>query len=306
LVPVKPKPQFFCCLLVAIKNKMKTIPIRSITATQKEPNASEGFSIRDVRNLLAGKNMVQELHRHDFFYILALKKGTGAHAIDFTPYDICDNSFFFTRPGQVHQLELKAGSTGYLMVFKADFYYPNDKMSKQLLRKAGNVNFYQLDGDGGKKLFSILNYIFQEYTDKQEGYQEVIKANLGILFIELVRQNSKSLSKNVNLYTQQRLEEFLELLETHISRHKQVSYYADRLNLSPYQLNAITKTTLGKTCSELINEHIILESKRYLLATANQVNQLAYHLGYEDVSYFIRFFKKNTGYSPEAFRHNFK
>ena len=56
------------------------------------------------------------------------------------------------------------------------------------------------------------------------------------------------------------------------------------LNLSTYQLNAITKTTLGKTCSDLINEYIILEAKRYLLATSNKVNQIAYHLGYEDVS----------------------
>jgi AraC-like DNA-binding protein len=79
-----------------------------------------------------------------------------------------------------------------------------------------------------------------------------------------------------------------------------VSEYAAMMNLSTYQLNAITKQTLGKTCSQLIDEHIILEAKRYLLATANQVNQIADHLGYEDVSYFTRFFKKHTGYSPEC------
>jgi len=78
------------------------------------------------------------------------------------------------------------------------------------------------------------------------------------------------------------------------------------MHLSAYQLNAITKTALGKTSSELINEWIILESKRNLLATTNQINQIAFQLGYEDVSYFIRFFKKHTGYSPEAFRANFK
>jgi AraC family transcriptional activator of pobA len=74
------------------------------------------------------------------------------------------------------------------------------------------------------------------------------------------------------------------------------------MHLSGYQLNAITKTALGRSCSDLINERIILEAKRYLLATSEQVNQVADHLGYEDVSYFIRFFKKHTGYSPEAFR----
>lgn len=73
-----------------------------------------------------------------------------------------------------------------------------------------------------------------------------------------------------------------------------------------YQLNSIAKSMLGKTCSALINAHMILEAKRNLLATANQINQIASHLGYEDVSYFIRFFKKHTGYSPEQFRQNLK
>lgn len=285
---------------------MKNIPIRYIKATQKEPAFSGSFSIRDVRELLAGKDMIQELHRHDFFYILALKKGAGNHEIDFTACEVCDNSVFFMRPGQVHQLSLKAVSTGYLVAFKTDFYYSHDKVSSQLLRKASNMNSYYPDANSFKKLLSILTHIFQEYTDKQENYQDVIKANLGILFIELVRQHSKSLSNNIVPYTQERLEEFLGLLDTHISNHKQVSQYADMLNLTPYQLNAITKATLGKTCSELINEHIILESKRYLLATSNQVNQIADRLGYEDVSYFIRFFKKQTDYTPEAFRDNFR
>jgi AraC-like DNA-binding protein len=105
---------------------------------------------------------------------------------------------------------------------------------------------------------------------------------------------------------QEHLDKFLGLLEINIFTHKQVSQYAGMLNLSAYQLNTIAKTTLGKTSSELINEHIILEAKRCLLATSSQINQTAYRLGYEDVSYFIRFFKKHTGYSPEAFRNNFR
>jgi len=285
---------------------MESIPIRKINLSRKEPAFPEGFDIRDVRDLLAGKDMVQELHRHDFFYILTLKKGKGDHEIDFTSYEVGNNSIFFMRPGQVHQLTLKAGSTGYLMQFNADFFYSHDKVSSQRLRKTSNTNFYQLGSDKFKKLLSIVSDIFQEYTNGSEGYLEVIKANLGIFFIELVRLNNISHPDSVNSYTQEHLEKFLELLETHISRHKQVSGYARMLNLSIYQLNTITKTTLGKTCSELINEHIILESRRYLLATSGQVKEIAYHLGYEDVSYFIRFFKKHTGYTPEVFRHRFR
>jgi AraC-like DNA-binding protein len=282
---------------------MKEIPIRKINTPQKELNSSESFSIRHIPDLLAGKDMVQALHRHDFFYILALKKGKGDHEIDFTSYKISNHSVFFMRPGQVHQIKLKAGSTGYLLEFKTDFYHQDN--AAQLLRKASSMNVYQSDANKSKKLFSILTEIFHEYANKQESYQEVIKANLRIFFIELCRQRQIR-SKRVNMYAQELFEALLERLETHITKHKKVSEYADMLSLSAYQLNAVTKTMIGKTCSELIDEHIILESKRHLLATSNQINQIAYQLGYDDVSYFIRFFKKHTGYSPETFRNNFR
>ncbi|CAN5213004.1 helix-turn-helix transcriptional regulator [soil metagenome] len=287
---------------------MQNIPVRHIKPIQSETQFSESFGIRNVQDILAGKDMVQELHRHDFYFILALKKGKGSHVIDFTAYEIVDHSIFFMRPGQVHELALKAESIGYLMEFKSDFYYPSDKVSSQLLRNVSNLNLFTLDANSFKKLITLLAFNFAENVDKREGYQEVIKANLSIFFIELLRhrQQTNTVSDKVSQYSQERLDKFLELLEAHISIYKEVSQYADMLNLSTYQLNAITKTTLGKTCSELIYEYIILESKRYLLATSNQVNQIAYHLGYDDVSYFIRFFKKHTGHTPEAFRYKFR
>lgn len=285
---------------------MDRIPIRHIIAAQKETDLSEGFGIRDLRDMLAGEDMVQEYHRHDFFYMLVLEKGSGSHDIDFTPYVISDHAVFFMRPGQVHRLVLKAGSTGYMMQFSEGFCFSHHKVSSQLLRRAGNINHYQPGTTGFRKLLAILTDIHREYNDREENYQHVIKANLDVFFIELVRQYNNNPSGNVNLYRQQQLDAFFGLLETHVLNCKQVSQYAAMLSLSSYQLNAITKATVGKTCSELINEYIILEAKRQLLATSGQVNQIADYLGYEDVSYFIRFFKKHTGYSPEAFRRDYR
>jgi AraC-like DNA-binding protein len=285
---------------------MKNIPVRHIKSAPMEPSLSESFSIRDIVDMLAGQDMTQELHRHDFFFILLLKKGSGNHEIDFNSYKIRNDAIFFMRPGQVHQLNLKAGSTGYLMQFNRDFYSPHDKIALQRLRRASSKSLCQLDAKKINSLMAIMNSIFREYTDKQEGFLEVVKANLGIFLIELIRsrQSDKSPARVANPYQQERLEELYELIETHIAIHKHVSQYAGMMNLSSYQLNAITRMTLGKSCSELINEFIILESKRSLLATSNQINQIAYQLGYEDVSYFIRFFKKHIGQTPEVFRTN--
>lgn len=284
---------------------MKSIPVRNIH-TVKEPTSGR-FSIRKVQDILNGKDLQHDLHRHNFFFVLLIQKGEGTHEIDFSPYRVTDYSVFLLRPGQVHQLYLKAGATGYLMEFNTEFYHPKD-LAALRLRKASSKNFCQLETKRFEKLDTLLANIFEEYINKQNGYQDAIKAGLEIFFIELVRQSDdpKSKSTHNNTYTQERFEEFTELLEKHINSQKQVTHYTGLMNLSSYQLNEITKTAVGKTASALIDEYILLEARRYLLATPNQIKEVADQLGYEDPSYFIRFFKKHTGLSPDAFRKNFK
>jgi AraC-like DNA-binding protein len=286
---------------------MKGIPIRKINTPLNEPVTGR-FNIRAVADILDGKDLFQDLHRHDFFFILALQNGSGNHEIDFAPYEVLNNSIFILRPGQVHQLELKAHCSGFLAEFDSSFYHPKEKLANQRLIRAGNKNFCAFEAKRFKKLQDVLAYIFNEYITKQDGYIDVIKANLDIFFIEFIRQSSNphDTSKKGSTYTQERFEEFMNLCSTNMTTNKQVSQYADLMNLSTYQLNAITKATLGKPASELINEQIVLEAKRYLLATPNQVKDIADHLGYEDISYFIRFFKKHSGYSPEVFRKKFQ
>ncbi|RWX01381.1 AraC family transcriptional regulator [Flavobacterium cerinum] len=278
---------------------MGTIPVRFIQDTTKEPLLSGSFAIRTIESLSEGKDMVENLHRHDFFYVLVIKSGTGSHEIDFIPYHVTNNSIFFMKPGQVHRLTLKAGSTGYLLQFKNGFF-----PSQELLRKLSHKKICTLADGNGDRLIVLLEDMVREFTEEREGYREVIKANLSIFFIELLRlrRNNESKTAAASEYPQEKLDNFFEMLDTGITQFKQVTHYADALNLSTYQLGAITRSLLDKTPSDIISEHIILEAKRQLLATSGQVNQIAYYLGYDDPSYFIRFFKKHTGHSPESFR----
>lgn len=269
---------------------------------------SGSYSIRKIEDLLAGNDMLQELHRHDFYYFLVLGKGSGTHEIDFTSYDIQDHTVYMMRPGQVHQLHLMSDSAGYLIQFKTDFLYYHNHASQNHLTKLIQYSCYSFEPEGFATLESLLSEALKEYTAQVKGYQEVLKANLSIFLIALLRQRQQQQMPTApgNPYAQEKLEQFLELVANTITTRQSVSHYADLLHLSSYQLNAITKTLLHKTPSEILNESILLEAKRQLLATSNQVSQIAYHLGYDDVSYFIRFFKKHTSVSPEAFRQNSK
>jgi AraC-like DNA-binding protein len=285
---------------------MKKIPVRQIHSAHRDQVQTGRFSIRAIQQLLNGEDLVHELHKHDFYFVLATKKGNGLHEIDFVPYAVQNHSVFILRPGQVHHLQLKANSTGFLMEFDPHFYQPRQTITGQRWKKASAKNHCELEATGFNKLHAILSNLFEEFTAKQDGWLEAVKANLDLFFIEFVRQSreTEKTEKPESRYVQDRYEELVELIETNFTSKKNVSDYADLLSMSSYQLNSITKSTVGKTVSDLINEQIILETKRYLLATPNQVKDIADHLGYEDVSYFIRFFKKQTGHSPESFRKN--
>jgi AraC family transcriptional activator of pobA len=76
------------------------------------------------------------------------------------------------------------------------------------------------------------------------------------------------------------------------------------MNLSTAYLNNLCKKHLGKTLSDLINERVLLEAKRLFAYTDLTVSQVADKLRFSDASYFIRFFRKNSGLTPEQFKES--
>jgi AraC-like DNA-binding protein len=282
---------------------MKAIPIKSLATAPTSLQLSEDFDIRSIEQVLGDTDVVQALHRHDHYFMLVLTTGEGMHECDFRPHKLEPHSIYSMRPGQVHRLELKVGSTGYILQFKADFLATSEQGARLVLRRAGHVEVFRTDAERYGELLMLLDRIARAYAAQQEGYLHIVRAYLGAFLADLVLHAPvPAPASGTKGYAQERLEELLELVEDNVYQVKEVSAYAERMHLSTFQLNAIAKAGTGRTCSELITDQIILEAKRYLLATTDQVTQVADRLGYDDPSYFIRFFKKHTGHTPEGFR----
>ena len=71
-------------------------------------------------------------------------------------------------------------------------------------------------------------------------------------------------------------------------------------------LNKICKLAVNQTAKQLIDAHTILEAKRKLVIEGIQVQELAYELGFEEVTNFVKYFKKHTLVTPSQFKENFK
>lgn len=95
---------------------------------------------------------------------------------------------------------------------------------------------------------------------------------------------------------------FISLVMENAKRHREVSYYADKLCISARHLSSITKDVAGETPKQTIDEFLMAEIKLMLTFSEMSIQQIADYLHFPDQSYFGRFFKRFTGMSPQNYR----
>lgn len=251
---------------------------------------------------------IREPHKHNFYVILFITQGTGTHTIDFKTYEVKPNIVFFMIPGQVHSWELSDDADGLIILFMPEFYlkeFPHRKFSEfpffnALLHKP---TLY-ISTEENASLMLTFQALQQEYGDQRLMRNEMLRRYLDILLIYLNRiyQSQASglevLGEELSL-----LQKLEDLIEQHYKEHVPVTYYADELNVTPKHLKDVCKRSLGKTTHELIQERSLLEAQRLLVHSELTSSQIAAELGYFDISYFFRFFKKHTRCTPENFRN---
>ena len=97
----------------------------------------------------------------------------------------------------------------------------------------------------------------------------------------------------------------MALLATGISRtERDVSYYAERLNVSPKYLSATIKRVTGHSVTSYIDRHTIPILKDYLDDERLSLTQIADHMNFTSLSYFSRYCTKHLGLSPSEYRHS--
>src|SRR5690606_8127828 len=111
---------------------------------------------RDLQQILNDKDLIHDLHRHDFYFVLAVEHGTGIHEIDFVPYPVHDNTVFILRPGQVHKLELTADTKGFLLEFDLSFYQPKNSIAEHRWKKASSKNYCEVASARFQRLQTYL------------------------------------------------------------------------------------------------------------------------------------------------------
>ncbi|MBQ3655615.1 MAG: bifunctional hydroxymethylpyrimidine kinase/phosphomethylpyrimidine kinase [Bacteroidales bacterium] len=97
--------------------------------------------------------------------------------------------------------------------------------------------------------------------------------------------------------------DLMSLVAEFYDKAKGVSFYAEKLNITPRYLSQITQKTVGKTPKQLIDNYLMKEIEEMLLATSLTVQEAAYRFGFASQAAFCKFFKAQKGISPTEFRN---
>lgn len=252
-------------------------------------------------------------HIHSFYQIIWFKNGNGIHLVDFKKHPVHNNSIFLVAKNQVHSFDGNLDYNGVLIHFNEAFLIHPENPTDFFLRGDLFNNSYQSPSISlNQNLTSILdNYVSQiqiELSSREMfGKEELLRASLKSFLIQLqrYRTNQDNPIKIGNPFVNEKrvqLIQFMNLVDENYSKGYSVGEYAKLLAISSRTLSDLCKQQIYKTPSQMIRERVVLEAQRLLIHSHLNINQLANRLGFDDPSYFVKYFKKHSGVSPMEFR----
>ena len=138
----------------------------------------------------------------------------------------------------------------------------------------------------------------------REGYRFAMRGYLALIAIAVARlAASRARSGAATLMPADPTVDALRyLVEEHFRKERRLTFYAGKLAMTPDRLNDHVKRAAGVTAGHLIRQRVLTEAKRQLVFTNQPIHEIAYDLTFADPSHFARFFRKQTGVTPQAFR----
>jgi AraC family transcriptional activator of pobA len=266
---------------------------------------STHFWVGNLEGLLGKFPKLEYPHKNNFYTLLIINHAQGKIEIDSEKINLLDGKIIIIKPRCINSIEINDKASGKIICFSEDFFslrYNNNTLTQFTFLDREAKTFFRLAEMQRQKLDLLLQLIQDEYLLQKSETTKVIRSYLNIFLFELERLYSPmGIVKNRNL-KQNKIQQFEKLIETHFVTKKMPSGYADMLHISANYLNKLCKEETGQTAGDLIRKQIIIETQRLLHFTNYSVNEIADKLGFENVSYFVTFFKKQTQKTPEQFR----
>lgn len=288
------------------KRKLKWVP-------ENLKNEIGHFNVFKFKPIKKGKPNPIPYSRRDFFKVTLIKgKAKIYYADQVRQIDGC--ALFFSNPHIPYKWEgLEDLTDGYYCIFNQDFFYHFGDLLKYEVFQTGSQHVFEINDKQFKELFAVFEKMYKDLDSDYSHKYDLQKNRVYELihFANQLQPSKKAELKFVNA-SQRITGLFLELLERQFPidqehqqvKHKTPSDFAKQLAVHVNHLNKAIKEVTQKTTTQIIAERYLREAKILLKHSIWNVSEIAFALGFNEVTHFNYFFKKYAGISPMQFRKN--
>ncbi len=267
------------------------------------------FEIVDLEKiLLIKKDIMCVPHRAQFYHVMFLEKAAGTHYIDFKPIELEDHSLIFIPLNSINKFDPNGRYEGKAIIFTRHFFCRNEDDIRFLHSSILFNNLYGITpvkfSPHASELRVFIDSMLSEFKRQPDIEQYPILQNMLHIFLLMaerkIRKQGATIMKSSPALDD--LLHFREILENDFIREKSVKGYALKMGISEKQLHKATTSLLDKTPKQIIDERVLLEAKRLLVHGNQSIKEIAYELGYDEPTNFIKYFRKHSGITPTDFR----
>ncbi|KQV66335.1 helix-turn-helix domain-containing protein [Rhizobium sp. Root1220] len=242
-------------------------------------------------------------HRHDgFFQILYISAGSGDAIFGSERREITRHMVITVPSGLGHGFRFSRDIDGFVITVLTSQLKTLPGGRSPLGAWLAHPHLTKLDMDDPEAAYvaQTLSRLGSEFASHASGRADLLEAYVTVA-LQLTMRLSGS---GVELLdeTGRRMELLESLIHRHLRSHKTAAFYARELGISPTHLSRVVRAVTGHGTHELIAGRLTEEAKRELVFSFGSVQEIGYRLGFVDPAYFSRFFLKQTGETPRAWR----
>ena len=243
----------------------------------------------------------------DGFVAMIVMQGTARVTLGTETYDLKPNTLVYIHSDSVlRRVECSHDAGAYLVAFSHKFIsdVPVD-ISTSLpvylrLGKSPCIELTDADVAEIRQLFGLIKTMLR--SDKEIHKSSIIQTLFTTVFYILSDINQRRELRTKQGRCEVIFEQFTQLLQEHHKRERNVGFYAEQMNITPKYLSSVIKEISGKTAARWIDEYVILEAKTLLKYSGMSIQEIANALNFSTQSFFGKYFKQHTGYSPSRFK----
>jgi AraC family transcriptional activator of pobA len=286
------------------------LPLFHLYGDLPDDQAFDFIHIETIASRASIHDWVIRAHRHrNLFQILLIAQGGGEMTYEAATIAFTAPAAILVPATVAHGFRFEPGVTdGWVVSFTEDVASAlGDRSGAALARLkalAADPVVPLATADECKRLAALCADLYEERFLAREGFRLAMRGLLALIAIEVARlAASRARSGSVTLAPADATVESLRaLIEEHFRRERLLAFYAEKLAMTPDRLNDHVKRATGVTAGHLIRQRVLTEAKRQLMFTNQAIHEISYDLAFSDPSHFARFFRKQTGTTPQAFR----